>query len=104
MHEALICIKLQRIASQKENIQLKKLLIAISAMDSSAAQHGDKNQSGNTLMISESMGAGGSPDTDQQCQDFEAGYKIVAGSADATELANILDVTTNTPFSVNNPS
>lgn len=34
-------------------------------MDSSATQHGDKNQLGNTLMISESMGAGGSPDTDQ---------------------------------------
>lgn len=34
-------------------------------MNSSAAQYGDKNQLGNMLMISESMGAGGSPDIDQ---------------------------------------
>lgn len=34
-------------------------------MDSSTEQHGDKNQLGNMLMISESMGAGGSPDIDQ---------------------------------------
>lgn len=44
---------------------LAELLIAISAMESSTEQHGDKNQLGNMLMISESMGAGGSPDIDQ---------------------------------------
>lgn len=65
MHEVLICIKLQRTTFQKENTYLKKVFIAISAMDSSAAQHGDKNKLGNMLMITESMGAGGSPDIDQ---------------------------------------
>lgn len=66
IQEALIlCIKLQRIASQKENIWLKNWLIAISAMHSSAVWYVDKNQSGNKLMNSESMEDGGSLDVDQ---------------------------------------